>query len=112
MASRDPRVEKRPEFTFEVGRHLEEFQPQRVDDERIGAAVPDRDRLVDEIVGLCGLLGDALNPTLEHRGSPRRAAAANSGGVRLEGEMTGSHAGVTDVVAYVPLLARPRRGTR
>ena len=52
VASRDPRVEKRPEFTFEVGRHLEEFQPQRVDDERIGAAVPDRDRLVDEIVGL------------------------------------------------------------
>ena len=33
-------------------------------DERIGAAVPDLDRLVDERVGLGGLLGDGLESVL------------------------------------------------
>lgn len=42
------------ELAFEVGLHLEQFQAEhlRVGDERIGSAVPDVDRLVDEIVGL------------------------------------------------------------
>ena len=34
-------------------------------DERIGAAVPDLDRLVDERVGLGGLLGDGVESVLE-----------------------------------------------
>ena len=35
-------------------------------DERIGSAVPDLDRLIDESVGLGGLLGDGVDGVLEN----------------------------------------------
>jgi hypothetical protein len=47
-------------LAFEVGLHLEQLETQQlgVDDERVGAAVPDFDRLVDELVRFGCLLGD------------------------------------------------------
>jgi len=42
------------ELALEVGLYAQEFEPEHlgVHDERIGPAVPDVDRLVDEVVGL------------------------------------------------------------
>jgi hypothetical protein len=55
------------EFSFEVGLHVQELQPKHlgVGDERIGPAVPDLDRLVDETVGLGGLLGYGMDGAFE-----------------------------------------------
>ena len=54
-------------LVFEIGLHLEQFQPEHlgVDHERIRAAVPERDRLVDEVVGLRCLLGDCVDGPFE-----------------------------------------------
>jgi hypothetical protein len=54
-------------LAFEIGLHLEQLQPEHlgVRDEWIGATVPDRDRLIDEVVGLRRLLGDGVDGVLE-----------------------------------------------
>jgi hypothetical protein len=49
-------------------------------DERVGAAVPDIDRLVDEIVGLGGLLGDCVDGVLENLSLSACHAAMVRGG--------------------------------
>jgi hypothetical protein len=55
------------ELALEIGFHLEEFDSQHlgVDHERIGAAMPDLDRFIDEVIGLGRLLGDGVDGALE-----------------------------------------------
>jgi hypothetical protein len=55
------------ELAFEIGLHLQELKPKHlgVGDERIRAAVPHLDRLVDELIGLGCLLGDGLDSLFE-----------------------------------------------
>ncbi len=69
------------ELPFEVGLHIQELQPKhlRVDHERIGASVAHADRLVDEIVGLVGLLGNDVDGVFENL-----ALSACHGAGRLE----------------------------
>lgn len=69
---------ERLEFSFEIAPHLEELQAQHlgVDDERIGATVADLDRLVDEGVGVGGLLGDGVDGALEDVALKLRRAGA------------------------------------
>lgn len=54
-------------LTFEVGLHLHELEPKHlgVGDRWIGPTVPDPDRLVDEVVGLGGLLGHGVDGAFE-----------------------------------------------
>jgi hypothetical protein len=54
-------------FALEIGLHVQELEPEHlgVHDKRVGSTVPDFDRLVDEGVGLRGLLGDGVNGMLE-----------------------------------------------
>jgi hypothetical protein len=64
------------ELAFEIGLHLEEFEPEhlRVGDERIGPTMPDLDRLVDEVIGFSRLLGDGVDGRLSDHleiGAPR-----------------------------------------
>jgi hypothetical protein len=62
---------------FEVSHHLQALESEhlRLGDERIGAAVPGLDRLVDEVVGLGGLLSDGVDGVLEDLARSRRAMA-------------------------------------
>jgi hypothetical protein len=55
------------ELALEIGLHLQELEAEhlRVDHKRIGAAVTDFDRFVDEVVGLGRLLRDGVDGSLE-----------------------------------------------
>ena len=55
------------EFALEVGLHVEELEPEhpRVDRDRMGTVEAGGDCLVDELVGLRRLLGDAPDCPLE-----------------------------------------------
>ena len=54
-------------LAFEIRLHVEQLQAQHlgVGDERIGPAVADVDCLVNEVVGLGGLLGDGVDGLFE-----------------------------------------------
>jgi hypothetical protein len=66
------------ELAFEVGLHLQELEPEHlgVGNERIGPAVPDVDRLVDERIGLLGLVSDGVDGALEDVSFPLRRSIA------------------------------------
>ena len=52
---------------LEIGLHVQELEPQHlgVSDDRIGAAMPEGNGFVDQIVGLRRLLGDGVDGVLE-----------------------------------------------
>ena len=71
-------------LAFEVGFHLQQLEPQhlRVGDERIGPAVSDPDRLVDERIGLLGLVRDGVDGVLQDVALP-----VNHGGMLVLGSV-------------------------
>jgi hypothetical protein len=62
-----------------------------VRDERIRAAVPDGHRLVDEVVGLGGLLGDGVDSGLDDLAFSASNARRLDGSRRLREFVTGSY---------------------
>jgi hypothetical protein len=88
-------VEEEPiETALEIGFHVEEFEPEhlRVDRERVGAVEAAGDRLVDERVGLRGLLGDDANRPLEELTLPEALQAVMRRRLRLT--TARSHCGI------------------
>lgn len=62
------------QFAIEIGLHLQELQSEHlgVRDQRIGSAVPDPDRLIDEVIGLGCLLGNSVDGAFEDVSLTRR----------------------------------------